>query len=57
MPSAKKSYLAAQEEHFLENMRMRIRVVFDCFVACCGRDERMFEMMKRMGVYDVEVSS
>lgn len=43
---AEKLYLAMRENYFLENVMRRLGAVRRCFVAPCGRDERLFEMLK-----------
>lgn len=44
-------------ELFLENLTKRFEAVLDCFAECCGPNNRVFEMLEWMDVYEVEVHS
>lgn len=57
IPSAEKFYLAVREEFSIQNMTRRLKAILTYLVASCSPNERLSEVLKRTGVYEMGTGS
>lgn len=49
-----KLYISVRKEYYLKDVTARFGAILDCFVPSYSSDERLFEVVKRIGTYEMK---